>query len=69
MADGGKVSKASVKYSLGGDHCGACRFWIESEEDEEAETGACEKVAGPIKEDYWCKLFKRRRETIGGGGQ
>ena len=58
-----KRSKASVDYSLGGDHCGACTHWIESAENEETETGECELVAGPIKEDYWCKLFKRKGST------
>jgi high potential iron-sulfur protein len=64
-----KVSKASVKYGEGGDHCGACRFFIESAEDEKSETGACQKVAGAIAEDMWCRLFKRKAQrTIAGGG-
>ena len=52
-----KKSKASVDYSLGGDHCGACVHFIN--ENEATETGECELVEGSIKEDYWCKLFKR----------
>lgn len=64
-----KVSKASVNYGRGGDHCGVCRFFIESAEDEKTETGACERVAGEIGEDMWCELFKRgRARTIAGGG-
>lgn len=52
-----KRSKASVDYSLGGDHCGACVHFIN--ENEATETGECELVEGSIEEDYWCKLFKR----------
>jgi len=59
-----KVSKSSVRYSVGGDHCGACRFFTEGKTEGE---GVCEKVAGPIDEDYWCKLFRRRRKTIAHG--
>lgn len=63
MAD--KVSKASVRYSLGGDHCAACVNWIEAQEDEATETAPCRKVEGRVREDFWCKLFKRRhRRTI-----
>lgn len=66
----GKVSKSSVRYGQGGDHCGACRFFIESAEAEKTETGACQKVAGPIGEDMWCKLFKRKTtRTIAAGGE
>lgn len=67
MADGmvdevedGKRAKSSVDYSVGGDHCGVCTHWIESAENEATETGKCELVAGSIKEDYWCRLFKRK---------
>ena len=52
-----KRSKASVDYSQGGDHCGACTHFID--EDEKGETGRCELVDGSIREDMWCKLFKR----------
>lgn len=68
-----KVSARSVKYSLGGDHCGACINWIEAEEDEATETAPCRKVEGPekrgrVREDFWCELFKRkRRRTIAEG--
>lgn len=55
---GGKRSKASVDYSLGGDHCGVCTHFIG--EDEATETGHCELVDGAIREDYWCRLFKRK---------
>ena len=57
LVDAGKKSKASVNYSLGGDHCGACTHFYG--ENEATESGFCELVAGAIKEDYWCKLFKR----------
>jgi hypothetical protein len=68
MADKAKVAKASVGYKLGGDHCGACRFFIESTENEKTETGRCEKVAGAIGEDMWCRLFKRKPHTMTHGG-
>lgn len=58
-----KASKASVGYSLGGDHCGACTYFIESAENEATETGLCELVEGPIGEDMWCRLFERKREN------
>ena len=53
----GKRSKASVNYSLGGDHCGACTHFIN--ENEASESVECELVEGVIDEDFWCKLFKR----------
>ncbi len=52
-----KRSKASVDYSQGGDHCGACMHFIEAAENE---VGKCELVEGGIGEDMWCKLFKRK---------
>ena len=55
-----KRSKASVDYSQGGDHCGACTHFIEAAENEATETGKCELVEGGIGEDMWCKLFKRK---------
>lgn len=55
-----KKSKASVNYSLGGDHCGACTHFIN--ENEATETGECELVEGAIKEDFWCKLFSRKKK-------
>lgn len=65
MARPEKRSKTSVKYGLGGDHCGVCKHFID--EDEDSETGACELVAGDIGEDYWCKLFARERATVAHG--
>jgi len=68
--DAGKKSKAAVDYHVGGDHCGACRHWIESAEsaeNEKTETGRCELVAGEIGEDMWCKLFERKNGTTGHG--
>lgn len=65
MAKPAKLSKASVGYSLGGEVCGCCAHWIEEEEDEKTETGACELVQGEIDECYWCKLFKRRGRDSG----
>lgn len=61
MAD--KQPKSAVNYSLGGDHCGACTHFID--ENERTETGRCELVEGTIDEDYWCKLFKRKRRGSG----
>ncbi len=55
-----KRSKASVDYSQGGDHCGACTHFIDEDENEATETGKCELVEGGIGEDMWCKLFKRK---------
>lgn len=52
-----KESKAAVGYSLGGDHCHACMYFIE--EDEPSETGTCQKVEGVIDGHYWCELFRR----------
>ncbi len=60
-----KKSKASVGYKQGGDHCGACRFFID--EDEATETGRCQLVKGEIGEDMWCRLFKRKSRTIAQG--
>lgn len=68
MADASaKIAKSAVEYSVGGDHCGACRHWIESAEDEATETGRCKLVAGEIGEDMWCKLFQRETKVIGRG--
>ena len=62
MGPAGKRSKSSVNYSLGGDHCDVCVHFIEDETSEqEPEIGACELVEGQIREDYWCKLFKRKK--------
>ena len=52
-----KASKASVNYSLGGDHCGVCKHFIA--ENEATEIGKCELVEGDIGEDMWCRLFER----------
>lgn len=51
-------TKASVNYSLGGDHCHACVHFQEGDEGAN-ETGTCELVAGAIGPHCWCKLFKR----------
>ena len=56
-----KQAKSAVHYSLGGDHCGACRYFIEQVP---SEAGTCQKVAGTIDEDYWCRLFERGRGTV-----
>jgi hypothetical protein len=66
MADS-KKSKASVGYKLGGDHCGACKAFIEASENEATETGRCRKVAGEIGEDMWCRLFERKPSTVAHG--
>jgi hypothetical protein len=57
-----KLSKADVDYGEGMPHCGLCKHWIESAEDEKTENGACEIVAGAVDEDAWCKLFKPKRK-------
>lgn len=57
-----KRTHSSVSYSLGGDHCGVCKFFYG--EDEATETGHCRLVEDPIGEAMWCKLFERK-----GGGQ
>lgn len=68
MADA-KRSKSSVGYKRGGDHCGVCKHFVESAEDEKTETGACELVQGEIGEDMWCRLFARKPRTLAGGGE
>jgi len=56
----GKRAKASVDYSLGGDHCGACVHFVEGIN----ELGRCDLVAGDIGEDCWCRLFRRRKGSV-----
>lgn len=49
-----KVSKPSVNYSkstMRRDRCGECAHFQPPK--------SCELVAGMIRPDYWCKLFKR----------
>lgn len=63
LDDAGKRAKSSVNYSKGGDACDFCTHFSENEGSGEPETGTCELVAGPIREDYWCRLFKRTAES------
>lgn len=50
------------------DRCTISVANIEGAEDERTETGLCKKVEGPINEDFWCKLFKRKhRRAIAEG--
>jgi hypothetical protein len=55
-----KRTKPSVDYSVGmkSAHCSICEHWIAG--------GHCEKVAGPIEPDHWCKLFHKRRQPMAG---
>lgn len=48
-----KRTKASVDYKEGerDRHCSICEMWIPG--------GRCEVVEGPIRGDYWCRLYKR----------
>lgn len=62
-----KFPKSQVDYRVGGDHCGACAYWIEASENEQTETGLCQKVAGEIEEDFWCTLFSRKNATLAQG--
>jgi hypothetical protein len=61
--DYGKYDKSSVDYSLGGEHCHACKFFIENEngdaqETSQGEMGRCQRVKGEIGEHMWCRLFE-----------
>src|SRR4029077_18949389 len=55
----GKKAKSTVRYGVGGDHCGVCRVFLAPD--------ACEKGRGDIHEDMWCQLFKRWRPPIAAG--
>lgn len=50
-----KRTKASVQYGVAvrPDHrCGICEHWIPG--------GRCQVVEGPIRSDYWCRLWERK---------
>jgi hypothetical protein len=53
-----KKPKDLVDYGPGdidGQHCGACRYFIEPNH--------CEKVSGRIRSGGWCRLFERAGKT------
>ena len=56
--DPDKVTKASVDYSPGkpATHCGNCKHFI-AKPDSYGDY-KCERVAGGIKWNYWCKLWR-----------
>lgn len=50
-----KETKRSVNYSKGmkSKHCGICEYF------EVKAKNKCLKVKGEIRQDMWCKLFKK----------
>ena len=52
-----KKSKESVDYSKGmkKTHCGNCRYFY-------ARQGICDKVAGKIGAEMWCRLWKAKED-------
>lgn len=54
--DSGKQAKSSVDYGPGGEHCHACKNFLELNETDE--TGQCRLVQGVIGAHCWCRLFE-----------